>query len=89
MELRRLIIKEEEGGAILEVSEERLCNVKVSAPDSEIDDKAVYISTRGEEEFKGKAIFLPKGAGFDWVLGKDSVGSICLVPLKKGKEENV
>ena len=80
MELRKLIIKEKEG-EILEVPEERLCNVKVSVSNPEINGGAVYIATRGEAEFEGKAIFLPQE--FDWILGRDSVGSICLVPLRK------
>ena len=83
MELRKLIIKKEEG-EMLEVPEEKLCSVKVSVSDSEIDGEAVYINTRGEEEFEGKAIYLPHI--FDWILGRDSVGSICLVPLKKEEE---
>jgi len=32
-------------------------------------------------EFRNHAIYLP--SSYDWVMGKDSTGSLCLVPLKK------
>ena len=43
----------------------------------------MYASERTEGNLEGKAIYLD--TLYDWTLGNDDRGSICLVPLKKEK----
>ena len=87
MELRSLIIKrkeeEVEMNPHIEIPEEKLCRLKLKDHyNLEINDEHVYMAKRGNGEFMNKAIFL--SPNFDWVLGKDKAGDICLVPLRKG-----
>ncbi len=44
-----------------------------------VTDRHVTIRTEGE--FKGNAFFL--SSGYDWVIVRDHLGSLCLVPMKQ------
>lgn len=46
-------------------------------------DTTAGIQVRGIKEFAGVGFFLARE--YDWVLGKDSIGNVVLLPLKKEK----
>jgi len=41
----------------------------------------ICFTRRREGWFGGKAVYLPEQ--YDWVIGRDDYGTLCLVPLKK------
>lgn len=86
--MKKIVIRKKEVEVgVEEIPEERLCRVELSVAIFKIDGEGDYISTRGNGELKGKSIFL--SPDYDWTLGKDSLGEVCLVPLKKeGVEED-
>ena len=82
--MKKLFIKKREREEILEVPEERLCKVKLKdCYNLVIDDERRYMAERGNGEFENNAIYLIDD--YDWMLGKDSQGEACLVPLKKNE----
>jgi len=89
MELKKLVIKKKEEGEVEEIPEDRLCWVKLKDHYRvlEINNEGVYMAERADGDFKDRAIYLHYN--YDWVLGKDNMGNICLVPLKKGEEGDV
>ena len=87
--MKKLFIKKREVGKVRfeEIPEERLVDVKPDLREGrqivslEINGSMHLIEERRTEEFTGKAIYLPNE--FDWAVGEDSGGSVCLVPLKR------
>lgn len=63
----------------IEIESDRLVTVEDHIGTINING-APGLDVRQSYEFAGKAIYL--NLNFDWVLGKDSDGSTCLVPLK-------
>ena len=89
--MKKLVIKKREVGKVedIEIPEERLCRINLGTHyNLEIDGKKTYMAERRNGEFEGRAIYLDS-VDYDWVLGRDSLGNVCLIPLKKGREENV
>ena len=80
MEYSRIKVSGKKTGDI-DVDEDRMLEVTGTITTIKISGKVLYASERTEGNLEGKAIYLDHS--FDWVLGKDSEGSICLVPLIK------
>jgi hypothetical protein len=82
MEYDRLIIKKPDDAN--EIDRDRM--VKISQNGGRIVlGKWMALETRARGEFADHAIFLPPV--YDWVLGKDREGTLCLVPLKRKSEK--
>lgn len=77
MEYKRLIMKKSEDTSEIDI--DRM--VEISDDRGKIKLNLWAVEVRIAEEFRHHAIYLPPY--YDWILGKDSVGAFCLVPLKK------
>jgi hypothetical protein len=66
-----------------QIKEEDLVRVQENSFDTQslYDENGVIIQTRSGGDFAGHAFYLSDRV--DWKLGKDTEGSIVLVPLKK------
>ena len=89
--MKKLVIKKKEVGKVEEteeIPEERLVAVEIDEEGAfRLDGESRSLERRNTGEFAGKAIYL--SSSFNYELGKDSEGSVCLVPLKKEEEPNV
>lgn len=72
---KKLEIKEEKEENIVAIDKTRLV---------EINEVYGYIQVRAGGKFFNKAIYLLRR--YDWILGEDENGVLCLVPLKKRYE---
>jgi len=79
MDYKKLVLKKEEEGDVIEVDENRLLNKEA------FKSRIFGISQRIGGEFEDRAFCLE--AMCDWVLGKDTDGFLCLIPLKLKVEE--
>lgn len=65
----------------IEIDEDMLKSVSAKSVNMKFGGRYVYIAERTEGKLKGKALYLD--AMYDWILGKDNLGGVCLVPLMK------
>lgn len=80
MEYLKLKIKVDEQPSN-EIDNTKLININADTTEILFINNYSGIVKRAAGEFKNKAFFLPKE--YDWVLGKDNVGEIVLIPLKQ------
>jgi len=87
MEYKKLYIKDIKDEGIVEIDSERLIDIEKrgnmyhSKNISTQSSSSIYIDTSRMVEFTNHAFYLDDD--YDWVLGKDSIGSTILVPLRK------
>ena len=80
--MKVLVIKKKEVGKVEEISEDRLVDVRLDEEGAfRVGGENRSVEQRRTGDFTGKAIYL--AGGYDWTLGRDREGSICLVPLKR------
>lgn len=82
--MKKLVIKKKEVGKveIEEIPEDRLVDVRTDEDGAfRVDGERRSVEVRNTGEFMGKAIYLSKS--FNYRLGEDDEGSVCLVPLKR------
>ena len=85
MSLKRLVIKKKkEELDVVEIPEERLVNVE-GTTNVYADRQSSVVVVRCTGNFANKAFCLY--SDFDWKIGIDDKGVVCLVPLKKGGVE--
>jgi hypothetical protein len=72
----------EEPEKVKAIDKTRLAEISAEfAQATVIKDDYVYIERRTGGSFSNKALYL--SSKYDWALGKDEEGVLCLVPLKK------
>ena len=83
--MKKLVIKKKEVEKVEEfeeIPEERLVDVRLDEKGGfRVDGESRSLEVRNTGEFMGKAIYLSKS--FNYELGEDDEGSICLVPYKR------
>ena len=77
MILQRLLLKRKDEIGVDE-------NCLLSKEDFRVAREALLFTTRTDGEFCGRAMALSDK--YDWIIGEDSFGIICLVPFKKENE---
>ena len=65
----------------IELEADRMYDVRGKAKDLTLNGSDVAIARRESSNLRGVSFYLD--GLYDWVLGRDEEGSICLVPLKK------
>ena len=84
MEYNQLRLKkmEEKKIHVIEIDEKRLTDILGESGKIRLEDGSL-VSHRLNGSLLDRAIYLPPS--FDWILGEDESGLLCLVPLKKAK----
>jgi hypothetical protein len=80
MEYKKLKIKQLENVGCIEIDEKRLLTLSEDIGVIKLPRNSV-MECRAIGSLQYHAIFLP--SIFDWALGRDEHGGLCIVPLKK------
>lgn len=79
----KLEIEKEKKENIMAIDKTRLVEIRGAFQREQLTENEPYryIERRDGGQFLNKALYLP--SMYDWVLGKDEEGVLCLVPLEK------